>query len=130
MIKKKKNVISMKAQLYIVTSAVLLLAMFGVFVAWLDSSMEWGRNNDDQSAKVILRDITLKGESTCLGHKGDGPSTMECGIGIKLPSGDVYAIQGGDSSSLGASNKTIEVTGKLTIPGDSVYKSDGTLTVK
>lgn len=124
---KKKRTVSTKLQLLVATGIVLLLATFGLFVGWLDASV--GSSSDDNMS-VTLQDITLKGESVCLGHKGDGPSTMECGIGIKLPGGTIYALKQDSISRVGVDNRSVEVTGTLEIPGDSAYKSDGTLTVK
>lgn len=124
---KKKHVVSTKLQLLVATGIVLLLVAFGLFIGWLDVSV--GKQSDDR-VSVTLQDITLKGESVCLSHKGDGVSTLECGVGIKVPSGAVYAVSGEGSEALSGDNKNLEVTGTLTIPGDSAYKSDGTLTLK
>jgi hypothetical protein len=126
MIKKKKNSISVKTQLYIATGIVLLLVAFGAVVGWMDASMTPKKTTPDA---YTLQDITLKGELTCLGHKGSGPSTMECGIGIKLPSGSIYSLAGKGVANLGTSGAT-EVTGTLTIPSYGQYASDGTLTIK
>lgn len=123
MVKKKKTV-STKLQLLVATSIVLLLTTFGLFVGWLDASV--GSSSDD-NVSVTIRDITLKGELTCLEHTGDGPTTLECAVGIKLPHGDTYAIQGDVPP---ATDNKLEVTGTLRAPSDtSVYKSDGTLTI-
>jgi len=127
MAKKKRSTISTKFQLLVATGTVLLLVAFGLFVAWLDASVEVSSN---KRTSATIRDVTLKGESVCLGHKGDGPSTLECGVGIKLPGGSIYAVKGNAASKLGVDTKNVELTGTLEIPGDSVYVSDGTLIVE
>lgn len=122
---KKKKIISTKLQLLVATGTVLLLAAFGTFVGWLDSSVE---SSSDQKVSVRIQDITLKGELTCLEHEGDGPTTLECAVGIKMPGGDVYAIKGEVPA---VTDNKLEVTGTLTAPtDDGIYKSDGTLTIK
>jgi hypothetical protein len=122
---KKQKIVSAKLQLLVATGTVLLLTTFGLFIGWLDASA--GSSSDD-SVSVTIQDITLKGEQTCLEHVSDGPTTMECAMGIKLPHGDVYAIKGDVPPT---TDNKLEVTGTLTAPADtSTYKSDGTLTIK
>lgn len=125
MVKKKRNTVSTKIQLYVATGTVLLLVAFGMVVGWLDVSFD---ASSDKQIVVTVQDVTFKGEPTCLEHVGDGPTTMECAMGIKLPNGDVYAIEGDVPPS---TDNKLEVTGTLTAPADtSTYKSDGTLTIK
>lgn len=126
MVEKKKNTVSIKTQLYVVSGAVMLLVLFGLFVAWLDTSMPI--RQDVSVKKQSFRGVTLKGESVCLSHKGDGPHTMECALGVKTVSGDVYAIQGAATPTTGT---VVEVTGKLmSASGDEKYDIAGTLTVE
>lgn len=121
---KKKKIVSSKLQLLVATGIVILLMTFGLFVGWLDASV--GSSSDTQ-VSVTIQDITLKGELTCLEHVNDGPATLECAVGIKLPHGDVYAIKGEVPT---ATDSKLEVTGTLVAPADtSIYKSDGTLTI-
>lgn len=126
MAKKKRNTVSTKIQLYVATGTVLLLVAFGMVVGWLDASV--GSTSSNTPKIVSLKDVTLKGESTCLEHIGSGPTTLECALGIKTASGAVYAIKG---TATPAADNSLEVTGTLTTPmGDEVYKLDGTLTIK
>lgn len=126
MAKKKKTNISIKTQLLVATGTVLLLAGFGFFVGWLDSTMDIHLTGKAQT--VSLSDVTLKGKSTCLAHKGSEPSTMECAIGLVTPGGITYAIKG---KTLVVGSDQLELTGTLTsASGDEKYNIAGTLTVK
>jgi hypothetical protein len=126
MVKKKKTTISIRTQLLVATGTVLLLTAFGLFVGWLDTSMDWHLGSSKTS--VSLSDVTLKGESTCLEHKGKGPHDMMCAIGIKTASGAVYAIKG---DAVPAADNSLEVTGTLTSASkNEKYDIAGTLTVK
>lgn len=135
MAKKKKTKLTHKlkgvpvrTQLAIVTGAVCLLALFGVFVAWLDTQVDirdYFKRSYDKS--VTFGDVIIRGESTCLKHKGSGPHTEECAIGIKTPSGD-YAVIGEPTQQ---ENEIIEARGLLSPSSrDSIYDTQGTLTVQ
>lgn len=115
-------------QLAIVTGAVCLLALFGVFVGWLDKQVDLSSYLKNSKAySVSFGDVTIRGESTCLQHKGKGPHTMECAVGIKTPSGDYAVI--GEPTKL--DNNVLEAHGVLSLPSrDTNYKIQGTITVK
>lgn len=124
MVKKKKTDVSFKTQLAVATGVVLLLVAFGLLVGWLDS-----RYKIDSSVATTYSDVTIKGKSTCLPHKGSGPQTLECAQGVKTASGAHYAIEG----VVDRNNKdnTIEITGTLKPPTtDSKYDTAGTIKVK
>jgi hypothetical protein len=126
MVKKKKTNISIKTQLLVSTGAVLLLVVFGLVVGWLDTSMDWHLGT--AKTPVSLQDVTLKGESTCLEYKGDGPHDAMCAMGIKTANGAVYAIKG---EAVPAADNSLEVTGTLTSASkNETYDIAGTLTVK
>jgi len=122
MVKKKRPSVSTKLQLLVATGTVLLLVAFGFFVAWLDSNVTIAKSDP-----VTFSNVTLKGETVCLSHKGDGPQTLECALGLKTASGAEYMVKGKTLSP----DTSIEVTGKLMAPSkDDVYKSVGTLVVE
>ena len=127
MVKKKKSNISVRTQLFVATGAVFILVGFGLFVGWLDSNMDTKLPGKNES--VALKDVTLKGTSTCLGHRDSGSQhTMECALGLKTSDGTVYAIKGG---AMPVATDPFEVTGTLTpASGDEKYDIAGTLTVK
>jgi hypothetical protein len=125
---KRITFVPNRVQWLIVTALVLLLVVFGLFVGWLDTQVaeHYARRNDARSTQVF-GDVTIRGESTCLRHKDDGPNTAECAIGIKTPSGD-YAVVGELSPSIG---NPVEATGTLAAPGrDEAYEIQGRLTIK
>ena len=125
MAKKKRTTVSTKTQLLVATGAVLLLTAFGFFVGWLDMSM---KTTETDTKAISLSDVTIRGESTCLVHNGDGPHTMECALGIKTASGVTYAVKG---ESIEATGMSLELTGSLTPASDTEkYAIAGTLTVK
>ena len=120
--------VPVSTQLAIVTGAVCLLALFGVFVAWLDTQVnisDFLKDSKDNS--ISFGDVIIRGESTCLQHKGNGPHTEECALGIKTPSGD-YAVMGETNK---VENNLIEARGTLSPPSrNSVYKIQGSITTK
>ncbi len=123
--KKKKQIVSTKTQLLVATGVVLLLVVSGLFIGWLDKQVSVKFST--KATTTSYGNVTIKGESTCLKHKGDGPHTMECAIGIKTESGD-YALSG--EITPGADNQ-IEVTGTLTAPDkDEKYDILGKLTIE
>lgn len=115
-------------QLAIVTGVVCLLALFGVFVGWLDKQVDissYLKNSYDRS--VSFDDVIIRGELTCLEHKGNGPHTEECAIGIKTPSGDYGVI--GEPTKL--DNNVVEARGILSAPSKNTdYKIQGSITVE
>jgi hypothetical protein len=79
---------------------VAVLALLGV---WAYASWDAGKMTDKQGAiaapeqpasegKKSPTSETLTGTIECLPHKGDGPHTMECAIGLKADSGQHYAL--------------------------------------
>lgn len=125
---KKVSYVPTRLQWLIVTAIVLLLVICGFFIGWLDSQVaKHYSHRDGGKSSYVFGDVTIRGESTCLKHKGDGPHTMECAIGIKTPSGD-YAVVGELSPSIG---NPVEATGTLAAPGkDEAYDIQGRLTIK
>lgn len=115
-------------QLAIVTGAVCLLALFGAFVGWLDTQVDissYLKKSHDRS--ISFGDVIIRGQSTCLVHKGSGPHTQECAVGIKTPSGD-YAVEG--TPTKGEKN-ILEAHGVLyPAPSNTDYKIQGLITVQ
>lgn len=61
---------------------------------------------------------TLVGEYTCLPHKNtNGPQTLECALGIKIDTGEYYALDFGPSSQTQSKFQT----------GDR-FRANGTIT--
>jgi len=124
MAKKKKIAISVRTQLLIVTSVVLLLVLAALVIRWLDSSMVASVKSPNHS----YSDVTISGESVCLPHRDStGPQTMECALGIQTKSGAFYAVTGSDTWS---TQQRVQVTGTL-IPatGNENYDIDATIDV-
>jgi len=127
MVKKKKTNISIKTQLLVATGTVLLLVGFGLVVVWLDTSSGWHMGTSKNV--VTLTDVTLKGESVCIGHKGEGPHDMSCQLGLKTASGAVYEIK--SNKAVPGPDNSLEVTGTLSSPAKNETRDiAGTLTVK
>jgi len=123
MVKKKRSTISTKLQLLVATGTVLLLVAFGLLVAWLDNNTTIVLS----SHRLSFSDVTVKGEPVCLTHKGEGPHTEECALGLKTANGAEYIIKG---KTLAGESVT-EVTGKLMAPVRSdAYKNSGTIVVE
>lgn len=123
--KKKKQIVSTKTQLFIATSIVLLLVVCGLFIGWLDKQVSITHSSKADTSS--FGSVTIKGESTCLKHKGDGPHTMECAVGIKTAAGD-YALNG---EIVPGADTQIEATGTLSAPAkNEKYDIVGTLTVQ
>ena len=123
MAKKKNTDVSFKTQLAVATGVVLLLVAFGLLVGWLDA-----RYKLDTSVSSYA-DVTIKGESTCLPHSGNGPQTLECAQGVKTASGAYYAIDGVVDRN--DKDNSIEITGTLQPPTkDITYDIAGTIIVK
>jgi len=110
----------------IVTGLVLLLTLFGAFVAWADSTPHGKFFNAKSSS---FADVTIKGESVCLPHRNSkGPQTMECAQGVKTKNGTFYGISGVVNRN---EDNTIEITGTLTTAtGKENYAIAGTITVE
>lgn len=124
MVKKKKTDVSFKTQLTVATGVVLLLVAFGLLVGWLDA-----RYKLDVTVATTYSDVTIKGESACLPHKGDGPHTMECAQGVKTASGVYYAIDGVVDRN--DNDNSVVVTGTLQPAlADSTYDTAGTIKVE
>jgi hypothetical protein len=122
-----------KQQTFIAIGTVL------IFLAALGYVLSTGRLSSNQSANPAQtpstpkngQAITATGTVTCLEHaNASGPQTMECAMGLKTEAGSYYAL-GGDNSvimTLGGDQK-VRVTGTLSAPTTSTYKSAGTITV-
>lgn len=79
-------------------------------------------------------DISMRGEIVCLPHKKQsGPQTMECAYGLKSDQGQYYALSDKDPQykniSKAPMNKSVEVTGSISLSSDSNYDTIGTIFV-
>ncbi|HYF12817.1 MAG TPA: hypothetical protein VD928_00765 [Candidatus Paceibacterota bacterium] len=76
-------------------------------------------------------DIMVRGTIVCLPHRGDGPHTMECAIGLKADDGKHYALKNFSYPDQGDVQERIQVTGKLLTSGEFHQRYDivGTLEV-
>lgn len=67
---------------------VLLLIVVGALAASFVSPGSDSTNTIDESGRV-----TLTGDTTCLPHKDrDGPTTLECAIGLETDDGSFYGL--------------------------------------
>lgn len=79
-----------------ISTATKVLIIVGVMVAIL--ALAFGvRYLDENYDKTTppLQDkmgLTIHGELVCLPHKGDGPHTMECSMGLKDDEGNHFAL--------------------------------------
>jgi hypothetical protein len=75
-------------------------------------------NSDKPSETVRSTTVSVDGVSACLPHRGDGPHTMECALGLKIDESTYYALdtrQLNSDSLLGVEAATqIHVTGLYT----------------
>ncbi len=125
--KKKTNNVSVRTQLAVATAAVCLLALFGVFVAWLDQSVVMNKTARSYA------DVTIKGTVVCLPLVDDKSHAKDkaegtCVQGIKTKSGVYYELKGTVDRKDDAAT---EVTGTLTPPtkGSGVV-TNGRLTIE
>ena len=77
-------------------------------------------------------DISMRGEIVCLPHKKQsGPQTMECAYGLKSDQGQYYTLSDKDPQYKNISNtpmnKTVEVTGSISLTVNSKYDTIGTI---
>lgn len=76
--------------------------------------------------------VTLTGTLVCLPHKGDGPHTLECTVGLKGDDGRYYALREmpKEAQSEGVQTK-MSITGQLTPPkADESYDIAGEVKVE
>jgi membrane-bound inhibitor of C-type lysozyme len=79
-------------------------------------------------------DVTIKGQIVCLPHKNQsGPQTMECAYGLQAANGQYYGLSDKDPQyqniSAAAMNTPVEVSGSISLTGDSKYDTIGTIFV-
>lgn len=79
--------------------------------------------------------VTLTGEMTCLTRKNtDGPTTMECAIGLRADDGKQYGLGSDDPTMTGSvpTGKRVRVTGTLSTgtAAGSVYDIAGVVKVQ
>ena len=78
----------------------LVLLVIALFLSlqlknWVDTTVV---PHDQEPVATTTPDMTtIMGTFTCLPHKGDGPSTMECAFGLKSIDGSYYALDWSDS---------------------------------
>ena len=64
--------------------------------------------------------ITLSGEITCLPHRGDGPTTLECAFGLRGDDGKYYGLRGIAQERFVSGEidvgKRVRVSGTLVLP--------------
>jgi hypothetical protein len=75
---------------------------------------------------------TVRGQIACLPHKGDGPHTMECAIGVRADNGKYYALTNFSYPEDGDVQERLEITGRLVTPNQFQEKYDivGTIEVE
>lgn len=74
--------------------------------------------------------ITVEGTVGCLPHKGDGPHTLECTIGLRNHANEFYALKNMPSHFY-ATDQTLLVTGTFEkASATDTYKTIGTINVE
>ena len=77
---------------------------------------------------------TYEGTIVCLPHKnGDGPSTLECALGLQTGTDTYYGLSGATGSDLASASgteKKVRVTGELQEIASEKYKMAGMIVVK
>lgn len=79
-------------------------------------------------------DVSVKGQIVCLPHKNQsGPQTMECAYGLKAANGQFYGLSDKDPQyqniASAPMNTPVEVSGSISLTGDSKYDTIGTIFV-
>jgi len=77
---------------------------------------------------------TFEGKVICLKHKDtEGPQTLECAAGLETSDGKNYSLKSTDgkkSFNLSAgSNQTVKISGTLRPIADTIYVTEGIITV-
>lgn len=128
MAKKKKQLIKkiagvpVRTQLLIVTGAVLLLVLFGTFVAWLDKQVGYDLLPVRKEAiSSSFKDVIIRGELV--------NGLNDTGLNfIKTSKDNTYQIIGLPTK---VDNKTYEAKGKLSSPSkENPYNVTGVLKVQ
>ncbi|HVV14875.1 MAG TPA: hypothetical protein VHD55_00480 [Candidatus Paceibacterota bacterium] len=114
---------------------VAILALVGVwaYASWDRNKMLDGQanqnivSNDASSSpatggKKSPTSETLTGTIECLPHKGDGPHTMECAVGIKTDQGQHYALTMFDYPSAADVGDHVKLVG-VTVTTDELHAS-------
>lgn len=85
-------------------------------------------------AQPVEQVTTIKGQVVCLPHKNeDGPTTLECAIGLHSNDDKYYGLSGSTGSDLAGaagSDKKVKVTGTLQEQASDKYKMSGIIAVK
>lgn len=95
------------------------------------SSSRARSTSDSKSSQPAPASSTTEGTFECLTHKGDGPQTLECGLGLRTDDGVMYALRSDDPAALGSvpMGKRIRVTGTVTEEATQ-YDTAGTIRVE
>lgn len=88
-----------------------------------------GTPTPDPEPEPSSEQTTLQGEIACLPHRGDGPHTLECAIGLKADDGKHYALKNLSDPAIPVQTK-VEVTGELTEETSDVYDTAGTVDIE
>jgi hypothetical protein len=122
----------MKRRNLIITSIVVVL----VIVAGAAFYFSGAYNKIMNPTPVQQQDatVTVKGSVVCLPHKNtDGPTTLECAVGLKSDDGTYYGLSGAANSDLAGaagSDRQVNVTGTFQEQVNDKYTMKGVITVK
>ena len=101
MIPKKKQILS-------VIAAIVILA--GGYV-W---AVKYQKTPATQPQNQTQQTFTKTGDVACLPHKGPGPTTQECALGLKADDGKYYGLIGSKTAGLGTMDgERVSITGIL-----------------
>lgn len=86
------------------------------------------RSDPTPQPEAPAQTVTMNGKLACLPHKGDGPHTLECAVGLRANNGTFYALSELPDPTVEV-DKDVEVTGVLSDKTDSIYDVAGTIEV-
>ncbi|HEX6258511.1 MAG TPA: hypothetical protein VFZ48_03460 [Candidatus Saccharimonadales bacterium] len=115
-------------RLIIITIIVALLAGLAV-ILYISGGFRspFGKKEVTIPAKEA---VVFDGKIVCLPHKGDGPSTLECALGLQAENGKHYGLRSLDPA-FSKTEQKVKVTGLLNAPEpNEAYSIVGTIEVQ
>jgi len=88
-------------------------------------------NRPQSPNNSATEDFSISGELACLPHKDtSGPQTLECAYGLRTDDNRYYALQFNPYPIEAEFGSRAKIRGTLTTGGDSIYRIEGTISVK
>ena len=118
----------------LIITLIILVVVIGAGLAAYYGGIYIYKKITESSQQPQPQTATFEGSVVCLPHKnGDGPSTLECALGLQTDKDTYYGLSGATGSELaGASgtDKKVKVTGELQEIASDKYKMAGMIVVK